>query len=34
LKQGLKRLAWFAAIWTASVAVLGAAAYMLRLWLA
>lgn len=29
-----KRLAWMAAIWTMSVAVIGAVAYILRLWLA
>lgn len=29
-----KRLAWMAAIWTASVALLGAVAGILRLWIA
>ncbi|WP_338241361.1 DUF2474 domain-containing protein [Aurantiacibacter hainanensis] len=29
-----KRLAWMAAIWVASVAVLGAVAWVLRLWIA
>ena len=29
-----QRLAWMAAIWTASVAVLGTVAWVLRLWLA
>ncbi|HYZ48903.1 MAG TPA: DUF2474 family protein [Sphingomonas sp.] len=29
-----KRLAWFVAIWAASVAALGAAAYAIRLWIA
>ncbi|WP_293860677.1 DUF2474 domain-containing protein [Sphingomonas sp. SCN 67-18] len=29
-----KRLLWLAAIWTASVAVLGAVAWLLRLWIA
>ncbi|WP_082835937.1 DUF2474 domain-containing protein [Croceicoccus bisphenolivorans] len=29
-----KRLAWLVAIWTASVAVLGAVAWLLRLWIA
>jgi hypothetical protein len=29
-----KRLAWLAAIWAASVAVLGAVAYGIRFWLA
>lgn len=29
-----RRLAWMAAIWAVSVAVLGAVAYALRLWLA
>lgn len=29
-----KRLAWMAAIWAASVALLGAVAWLLRLWLA
>ena len=29
-----KRLAWMAAIWVASVTVLGAFAYVLRLWVA
>jgi len=28
-----QRLAWMAAIWTASVATLGAVAFVLRLWL-
>lgn len=28
-----KRLAWFVAIWAASVAALGAVAFLLRLWL-
>ncbi|MET0371061.1 MAG: DUF2474 domain-containing protein [Sphingobium sp.] len=28
-----KRLAWMAAIWTASVAALGAVAMLIRLWL-
>ena len=29
-----RRLAWLAAIWAASVAVLGLVAYILRLWIA
>ena len=29
-----KRLAWMAAIWLASVALLGAIAWLIRLWLA
>ncbi|MBL43241.1 MULTISPECIES: DUF2474 domain-containing protein [Erythrobacter] len=29
-----RRLAWMAAIWLASVAVLGAVAWIIRLWLA
>ena len=29
-----QRLAWLAAIWAGSVAVLGAVAYVLRLWIA
>ena len=29
-----KRLAWFAGLWTASVAALGAIAYVIRLWIA
>jgi hypothetical protein len=29
-----RRLAWLAAIWTASVAVLGMVAFVLRLWIA
>lgn len=29
-----QRLAWLAAIWTASVAVIGAVAFLLRWWLA
>ena len=29
-----KRLAWMAGIWTASVAVLGAVAWFIRLWIA
>lgn len=29
-----KRLAWFAALWIGSVAVIGAVAFILRLWIA
>lgn len=29
-----QRLAWMAAIWAASVAVIGAVAYVIRLWIA
>jgi hypothetical protein len=29
-----KRLAWFAGLWAASVAVIGAVAWFLRLWIA
>ena len=30
LRGGLQRLAWFAALWAASVAALGAVAFLLR----
>ncbi|MEQ8226982.1 MAG: DUF2474 family protein [Rhodospirillales bacterium] len=33
LKPGLKRLAWFAGLWVAGVATLGAIAYVIRLFL-
>ena len=33
-KPFLRRLGWLAFIWLASVALLGAVAYVLRLWLA
>jgi hypothetical protein len=29
-----QRLAWFAGLWAASVATLGAVAYVIRLWIA
>lgn len=31
--RALRRLLWFVAIWAASVTVLGAVAFLLRLWL-
>ena len=31
--QGIRRLAWFVAIWLASVAVIGTVAWIIRLWI-
>jgi hypothetical protein len=33
MRAGLGRLGWFIAIWLASVAVIGAVAWVIRLWI-
>lgn len=33
MPRGLARLAWFVAIWLASVAVIGIVAWLIRLWI-
>ncbi|WP_410219142.1 DUF2474 family protein [Paracoccus sp. (in: a-proteobacteria)] len=33
MRRGLRRLAWFVAIWLASVAVIGTVAWLIRLWI-
>ncbi|TJZ93267.1 DUF2474 family protein [Paracoccus gahaiensis] len=33
MPRGLSRMAWFVAIWLASVAVIGTVAWLIRLWI-
>ncbi|WP_156118069.1 DUF2474 family protein [Paracoccus sp. PAMC 22219] len=33
MPQGIRRLAWFVAIWLASVVVIGTVAWIIRLWI-
>ena len=33
MPQGIRRLAWFVAIWLTSVAVIGTVAWIIRLWI-